>query len=35
GWLSGYTVETVPVPEPSTSALLGLAGLALILRRRK
>lgn len=27
--------ETVPVPEPSSAALLGLGGLALILRRRK
>ena len=31
---AGYTV-TSPVPEPSTTALLGLGGLALILRRRK
>ena len=29
------TLETVAVPEPSSAALLGLAGLALILRRRK
>lgn len=29
------TVNTVAVPEPSSSAFLGLAGLALILRRRK
>ncbi len=28
-------VETAPVPEPSSAALLGLGGLALILRRRK
>ncbi|MCP5535016.1 MAG: PEP-CTERM sorting domain-containing protein [Akkermansiaceae bacterium] len=27
--------EVAPVPEPSSAALLGLAGLALILRRRK
>ncbi len=28
-------VDFVPVPEPSSTALLGLGGLALILRRRK
>ncbi|MFK7909772.1 MAG: PEP-CTERM sorting domain-containing protein, partial [Akkermansiaceae bacterium] len=33
-WLSGYSLQEV-VPEPSTTALLGLGGLALILRRRK
>ncbi len=27
--------STTPVPEPSTTALIGLAGVALILRRRK
>ena len=32
--ISAITV-TAPVPEPSTTALLGLGGLALILRRRK
>ena len=31
--IAGFTV--VAVPEPSSAALLGLAGLALILRRRK
>lgn len=33
GYFAGYTVESVP--EPSSTALLGLGGLALILRRRK
>ena len=28
-------IDTTPVPEPSSTALLGLGGLALILRRRK
>ncbi len=34
---SGDTIQfaLAPVPEPSTTALLGLGGLALILRRRK
>ncbi len=32
---SGYTLTVNPVPEPSSAALLGLGGLALILRRRK
>ena len=35
GVLSGLQLESVAVPEPSTTALLGLGGLALILRRRK
>ena len=35
GVLSGLQIEAVAVPEPSTTALLGLGGLALILRRRK
>jgi len=30
-----FAEETAPVPEPSSTALLGLGGLALILRRRK
>jgi hypothetical protein len=30
-----FTISTVAVPEPSSTALLGLGGLALILRRRK
>ncbi len=32
-----FTVDTIPtvIPEPSSTALLGLGGLALILRRRK
>ena len=32
---SSLQLEFVPVPEPSSSALLGLGGLALILRRRR
>lgn len=37
GWDQDFELKTntVAVPEPSSSALLGLAGLALILRRRK
>ncbi|MDB4419078.1 PEP-CTERM sorting domain-containing protein [bacterium] len=31
----GFTVDVVAVPEPSSTALVGLGGLALILRRRK
>ncbi len=30
-----FEINVEPVPEPSTTALLGLGGLALILRRRK
>jgi len=30
-----FSVDVTPVPEPSSTALLGLGGLALILRRRK
>ena len=33
--ISGVAFDTAAVPEPSTTALLGLGGLALILRRRK
>ena len=33
--VSGNTLSLVAVPEPSSTALLGLGGLALILRRRK
>ncbi|MBT8036430.1 MAG: PEP-CTERM sorting domain-containing protein [Verrucomicrobiae bacterium] len=33
--LSSFTITAAPVPEPSSTALLGLGGLALILRRRK
>lgn len=33
--VSEYTITSTPVPEPSATALLGLGGLALILRRRK
>ena len=36
GSIAGFIIEdTTPVPEPSSTALLGLGGLALILRRRK
>lgn len=35
GWDSGFSVNTDSVPEPSSTALLGLGGLALLLRRRK
>ncbi len=34
-FLTEFTVAVTPVPEPSSTALLGLGGLALILRRRK
>ncbi|BDS07070.1 hypothetical protein NT6N_21100 [Oceaniferula spumae] len=33
--INAFQLVTVPVPEPSTTALLGLGGLALVLRRRK
>ena len=33
--MAGVTFDTAPIPEPTTTALLGLGGLALILRRRK
>ena len=33
--IGGVTFDSVAVPEPSTTALLGLGGLALIMRRRK
>ena len=35
GLRPSLTYNTVAVPEPSTTALLGLGGLALIMRRRK
>lgn len=35
GWLSNNEATATVVPEPSSTALLGLGGLALILRRRK
>tara|TARA_B110000908_G_C10185992_1_gene418019 strand:+ start:331 stop:1074 length:744 start_codon:yes stop_codon:yes gene_type:complete len=34
-WLASNEAVVDPVPEPGTTALLGLGGLALILRRRK
>jgi len=34
-YLTGVQIEAVAVPEPSSAALLGLGGLALIFRRRK
>lgn len=33
--IAGYALTTAAVPEPSSTALLGLGGIALILRRRK
>lgn len=33
--ISGVVIESYKVPEPSSAALLGLGGLAMILRRRK
>ena len=35
GGVDSVVVDVTPVPEPSSTALLGLGGLALILRRRK
>jgi hypothetical protein len=34
-WFDNLTITGTAVPEPTTTALLGLGGLALILRRRK
>lgn len=34
-YFDSFQLQTVAVPEPSSAALLGLGGLALILRRRK
>jgi hypothetical protein len=36
-WLNydGVVFDTAPIPEPSSTALLGLGGLALLLRRRR
>ena len=31
----GFQIDVTPAPEPSSAALLGLGGIALILRRRK
>lgn len=33
--LQGFALESVAVPEPTTTALLGIGGIALTLRRRK
>ena len=33
--IQGFEFAVVPIPEPSSTALLGLGGLAMILRRRK
>ena len=35
GWTGYAEIDAFAVPEPTTTALLGLGGLALILRRRK
>ena len=35
GYVGALQLRTTAVPEPSSTALLGLGGLALILRRRK
>ena len=35
GSLAGFQIVDTTIPEPSSTALLGLGGLALILRRRK
>ncbi|NWK57567.1 PEP-CTERM sorting domain-containing protein [Verrucomicrobiaceae bacterium N1E253] len=34
-WFDAVSLEATAVPEPSAAALLGLGGLALVLRRRK
>ena len=34
-FISEFSIDVTPIPEPSSTALLGLGGLALILRRRK
>ncbi|WP_227021245.1 PEP-CTERM sorting domain-containing protein [Oceaniferula marina] len=33
--LNGFTLDATVVPEPSSSAFMGLAGLALLMRRRR
>ncbi len=33
--IGAFVLNTTAIPEPSSTALLGLGGLALILRRRK
>lgn len=35
GQINAFQLRVIPVPEPSSTALIGLAGLGLILRRKK
>ena len=35
GFLAGFTIEAVPVPEPTSLCFLGLGGLAIMHRRRR
>ncbi|GAA5495906.1 hypothetical protein Rhal01_02087 [Rubritalea halochordaticola] len=34
-YISGLDLDVVPIPEPTSTALIGLAGLSLILRRKR